>query len=78
MADDKRKRLNVFRYGMMVIPVVAWVITFSYLFLLSNFFAPNTMDALVPSMIWSLGVVAVVGVVCFAAYWAYKRFVLQV
>lgn len=75
MTAEQRKRLNLFRYGMMVIPVVAWVVAFAYPFLFANAFNQNWISAaLIPSLI----IAAVVGVICFAVYWAYKKFVLKV
>ena len=75
MTDDQRKRLNLFRYGMMVIPVVAWVVAFAYPFLFANAFNQDWITtALIPSLI----VAAVTGVICYVVYWAYKRFVLKV
>ncbi len=75
LSPEQTKRLNLFRYGMMVIPVVAWVIAFAYPFLVLNAFNQDwLMAALIPSLI----VAAITGVVCYAAFWAYKRFVLKV
>lgn len=73
-ADPKMRRLNLVRYGLMIIPVVAWVIAFAPVFLTSNGLSQNwVMDALVPSLITA----AIVGAICAAVYYAYKRFVLN-
>ncbi len=75
LSDEQRKRLNLMRYGMMVIPVVAWVIAFSYPFLIVNAFNQDWISTvLIPSLV----VAAVTGVICFAVFWAYKRFVLKI
>lgn len=72
--DSKQRRLNIVRYGLMVIPVVAWMIAFAPVFLASNGLGQNWVgDALVPSLI----IAAIVGVICAAAYYGYKRFVLS-
>ncbi|MBI4673754.1 MAG: hypothetical protein HY741_19070 [Chloroflexi bacterium] len=75
VSDAQRKRLNLLRYGMMVIPVVAWVVAFSYPFLLANAFG---QDGIATALISSLVIAVVTGVICFAVYWAYKRFVLKI
>lgn len=75
LSDEQRKRLNLMRYGMMVIPVVAWVIAFSYPFLIVNAFNQDWISTvLIPSLV----VAAVTGVICVAVFWAYKRFVLKI
>jgi hypothetical protein len=72
--DPKQRRLNIVRYGLMVIPVVAWMIAFAPVFLASNGLGQNWIsDALIPSLITA----AIVGVVCAGVYYAYKRFVLN-
>ncbi len=72
--DPKVRRLNLMRYGLMVIPVVAWAVSFAYLFLVSNAFSQNWIgDAMIPS----LTIAVIVGVVCAAVYYGYKRFVLN-
>ncbi len=72
--DPNQRKLNMVRYGMMVIPVVAWVVAFAYPFLVSNAFQQDWISAaLIPSLI----IAVVVGVICFAVFWAYKRFVLK-
>lgn len=75
LTEAQRKQLNIMRYAMMVIPVVAWVVAFAPVFLVSNAFAQNWIgDALIPSLI----IAVVVGVICFGVFWAYKRFVLKI
>lgn len=75
LSDEQRKRLNLMRYGMMVIPVVAWGIAFSYPFLIVNAFNQDWISTvLIPSLV----VAAVTGVICVAVFWAYKRFVLKI
>lgn len=75
VTDDQRKRLNLFRYGMMVIPVVAWLVAFAPVFLVSNGMGQNWIsDALIPSLI----VAVVVGVICFLIFQGYKRMVLKI
>ena len=75
LTEAQRKQMNLLRYALMVIPVVAWVVYFAPIFLVSNAFAQNWfMDALVPSLI----VAVVVGVICFGIFWAYKRYVLKI
>jgi hypothetical protein len=72
--DPKLRKLNLVRYGLMVIPVVAWMIAFAPIFLASNGLRQNWVsDALIPSLI----IAAVVGVICAAVYYGYKRFVLS-
>lgn len=72
--DPKTKRLNLVRYGLMVIPIIAWAISFAYPFLVSNGFGMNWIaDALIPSLITFV----VVAAVCAAVYYGYKKFVLN-
>ncbi len=71
--DVDKRRLNIVRYGLMVIPVVAWVVAFAPLFMLSNGLGMNWIsDALIPSLIEAL----VVAVICAAVYYLYKRAIL--
>ncbi len=72
--DPKQRKLNLVRYGLMVIPIVAWIIAFAPVFLVSNGLGENWIgDALIPSLIMA----AVVGVICAAVYYGYKKFVLN-
>ncbi len=72
--DPKVRRLNLVRYGLMVIPIVAWMIAFAPVFLASNGMGQNWIsDALIPSLITA----AIVAVICAAVYYGYKRFVLN-
>ncbi len=71
--DLDKRRLNIVRYGLMVIPPVAWVVAFAPLFMLSNGLGMNWIsEALIPSLIET----AVVAVVCVAVWYLYKRAVL--
>lgn len=73
-ADPKQRKLNLVRYGLMVIPVVAWMIAFAPVFLTSNGMGQNWVsDALIPSLL----IAAVVGVICAVVYYGYKRFMLN-
>ncbi len=71
--DLDKRRLNIVRYGLMVIPPVAWVVAFAPLYMLSNGLGMDWIsDALVPSLIEA----AVVAVVCVGVYYLYKRAIL--
>lgn len=70
LTETQRKQLNLTRYGLMVVPIVAWVVAFAMLFSVRNDFG----DALVPSLI----TLVIVAVICYAVFWAYKRFVLKI
>jgi len=73
--DPKVRRLNLVRYGLMVIPIVAWMVAFAPPFLFSKGVGMDWIsDALIPSLVTA----AVVGVVCALVYFAYKRFVLKI
>lgn len=75
LTEAQRKQMNIVRYALMVIPVVAWVVAFAPVFLVSNAFGQNWIaDALIPSLIDAI----IVGIICFGIYWAYKRFVLKI
>ena len=72
--DPKQHSLNLVRYGLMVIPVVAWVVAFAPMFMLSNGLGLNWVsDALIPSLITA----AIVGAICAVVYFVYKRMVLK-
>ncbi len=71
--DLDKRRLNIVRYGLMVIPPVAWAVAFAPLFMLTNGLGMNWInDALIPSLIEAI----VVAVVCVAVYYIYKRAIL--
>ncbi len=71
--DLDKRRLNIVRYGLMVIPPVAWAVAFAPLFMLTNGLGMNWInDALIPSLIETI----VVAVVCVAVYYIYKRAIL--
>jgi hypothetical protein len=70
MDESDTKKANIVRYGLMVIPPVAWVVAFAPLFMISNGARMDWVsDALVPSLIEAL----VVGVVCAVVWFAYKK-----
>ncbi len=71
--DMEKRRLNIVRYGLMVIPPVAWAVAFAPLFMLSNGLGMNWItEALVPSLIEAI----VVAIVCVAVWYLYKRAIL--
>ena len=66
--------MNIVRFGLMCIPPVAWAVAFSPLFMLSYGMGLDWINlALIPSMLEA----AVVGVVCYIVWYAYKRLVIQ-
>ncbi len=77
MQDAEKRRMNILGYGLKVVPVVAWVLTFVPLYYATladtrgrvNWFS----DALLPSLLVAVGV----GVVCYAVWYGYKQFVLK-
>lgn len=74
MQDADKKRANVVRFGLMVIPPLAWAITFSYLFLIARGLYVDWIGAaLIPSLINAV----VVAVVCVVVWFAYLRLVLK-
>ncbi len=74
MKEADVKKANIVRYGLMVIPPVAWVVAFAPLFLISNGARMDWVrDALVPSLIEAV----VVGVVCIIVWYAYKRIAIR-
>lgn len=74
MQDTEKRRMNVLRFGLMVIPPVAWAVAFAYPFLIANAFGQDWIGlALIPSLV----VAVVVGIVCAAVWFAYKRLVFK-
>ncbi len=70
----EERRANIFRFGLLSIPPIAWAVAFAPLFLLSNGLHLDWISiALVPSLVEAL----VVGIVCYGVWFAYTRLVLH-
>lgn len=70
MKDSEMKKNKIVRYGLMVIPPIAWVVGFAPLFIISNGAKQDWVgDALIPSLIEAV----VVGAVCIIVWSAYRR-----
>ncbi len=68
-AAELRNR-NIVRYGLMLIPPIAWVIAFAPLFLVSYGLRQNwAADALVPSLLEA----AIVGLICIMVWQLYQK-----
>jgi hypothetical protein len=74
MNTNEQHRAKILRFGLMAIPPIAWGVAFAPLFLLSNGLHLDWITlALIPSLIEA----AVVGVVCYIVWFAYKRLILH-
>ncbi len=72
MLDTPKKRANLFRFGLMALPPIAWGVTFAYLFLIANGLRVDWVSAaLVPSLMNAI----VVGLLCFVVWYGYQKYV---
>jgi phosphoglycerol transferase MdoB-like AlkP superfamily enzyme len=72
--DAMTKRINVFRFGLMAIPPLAWALFFAPLYMVS---AGLGMDWFSIALIPSLILLVVVSLVCVAAWYGYKQFIVK-
>ncbi|MGC8827392.1 MAG: hypothetical protein ACP5TV_10350 [Anaerolineae bacterium] len=69
-----RRRLNIVRFGLMVIPPIAWAISFSLPFIVARGLGANWISlALIPSLIQT----AIVAVICIITWFVYKGVVTR-
>ena len=75
--SDEEKKLSVVTFWLFVVALFSWVIPYTLLFMLQLTTNPvgKAMGAALGS---SLVTFIVASVLCIAAYFAYKRFVLKV
>lgn len=72
--EVERRKLNIVRFGLMVIPPIAFALSFSLPFVLYRAVGEDWVGkALVPSLIQT----AVVAVVCVIVWFIYKRAVTR-
>jgi uncharacterized membrane protein len=72
--EQKKRRLNILRFGLMAIPPIAWAVAFAPLFMLTY---STELDWITSALIPSLIEAIIVGVVCFVIWYLYKRFALK-
>lgn len=74
MDESVRRRLNIVRFGLMAIPPVAWVISFSLPFIVARGLGANWVSlALIPSLIQT----AIVAAICIIVWFVYKSLVTR-
>ncbi len=72
--DPLRRRMNVFRFGLLAIPPVAWALYFGPLFMVSRGAGLDWVSiALIPSLIE----IVVVAIICAVAWYGYKQLVVK-
>jgi hypothetical protein len=76
--DLEKRKLNVVRFGLLVIPLVAWALSFSLPFVVTpaggpGWLAAGVSAALLPSLI----VLVVTGIISIVVYQVYKRLVVH-
>jgi len=72
--ETTKRRLNLVKFGLLVIPLIAWAISFSLPFVVARGVGANWVDiALIPSLIQT----AVVAVVCLIVWFVYKGVVTR-
>jgi hypothetical protein len=72
MTEDKQKRLNLLRYGLLVVVVVALTLTPAWFRIASLGLAGwGTV------IMWTVLVTAVVAAICYGVYTAYKSMLLR-
>lgn len=71
MTEDQQKRLNLFRYGLLLVVVVALVITPTFLVIgTANFIETSAV------VMWTVVNTAVVAAIAVGVYQLYKRWLL--
>ena len=77
LTDATQRRANVFRYGLMLIPPVAFAVSVSVPFMLARGAGLDIGSiislAIIPALLWAVGA----GILCFLVWIAYKRVVLK-
>ena len=71
MDEKNLRKLNLVRFGLTLVPFVAWALVFTPLYLISN---TARLDWIQIALIPSIGEALVVAVVCAVIYFMYKYY----
>ena len=69
MDEKNRRKLNLVRFGLTLVPLVAWAMVFTPLFIIST---TARLDWVQIALIPSVGEAIVVGIACAIIYFIYK------
>ena len=75
--DEKQRRANLFRYGLLLIPPLAFTLAFAVPYMVTRGLGMDLGSiitiAFVPAILWAAGT----GLLCMGVWWAYKRYILK-
>jgi hypothetical protein len=71
MSEKNQRKLNLVRFGMTLVPFVAWAIVFTPLYLISS---TARLDWVQIALVPSIGVAIVVAITCAILYFIYKYY----
>ncbi|MGQ9628048.1 MAG: hypothetical protein ACUVV0_14230 [Anaerolineae bacterium] len=77
-SEIERRRLNVVKYGLVVVTVVATILTFAFIMFLSSWMElAGELSLIKLALTYAAITLVVVGVACTIIYFIYKRLVVR-
>ena len=72
MSEQNQRKLNLVRFGLTLVPCVAWTMVFTPLYLISS---TARLDWVQIALVPSIGEAVVVALTCAIIYFVYKYYV---